>query len=44
VRAVTRPDLWERLRDGAPTVPSVSDQARSLVDTYRRLMPARVGG
>lgn len=44
MRAVTRPDLWERLRDGAPTVPSVSDQARSLIDTYRRLMPARVGG
>jgi glycosyltransferase involved in cell wall biosynthesis len=41
--AVRRRNLWDRLREGMPAVPTVSDQARSLVGTYRELIETRAG-
>ncbi|MGH7589223.1 MAG: glycosyltransferase family 4 protein [Gemmatimonadota bacterium] len=40
-RAATTPGLWDRLRQGIPTMRSIDDDVRSLVGLYENLLEGR---
>jgi glycosyltransferase involved in cell wall biosynthesis len=42
-RAVTEPHLWDRLRQGAPSVYTLEEHVRSLTAIYSELLERRSG-